>query len=165
MNPEEPCPTACAYHVEDLIFCVTCSECRQLSPGGAGRYQWFSCLHVEACIGRRCDSQTSPRTCAYEHLNPHVMVGECEDDIFGCPLWTQGLGPDMWGRLRSSIILACNLQHIRRCLVTLLPRATFDSSSTRSHTLSLSGMQPRHTSIAAAGGAQAVCFYDLTLGG
>ena len=30
---------------------------------------------------------------------------------------------------------------------------------------SLPGMQPRHIRIAAAGGAQAVCFYDLTLGG
>ena len=162
MNPEEPCPTACAYHVEDLIFCVTCSECRQLSPGGAGRYQWFSCLHVEACIGRRCESHASSCTCGYEQLNFHVMVSECEDDIFGCPLWTRGLGPDMWGRLRS-IILAC--KHTRRCLVTLLPRAILTSSSTHGHISSLPGMQPRHTSIAAAGGAQAVCFYDLTLGG
>jgi len=51
------------------------------------------------------------------------------------------------------------------CDIATLPPAIFTSSSTHDHTLSLPGMQPRLTSIAAAGGAQAVCFYDLTLGG
>ena len=69
---------------------------------------------------------------------------------------------EMWGRPRG-IILAC--KHTGRCLLPLPPRAASTSSSTHVYTLSLPGMQPRLTYIAAAGGAQAVCFYDLTLGG
>ena len=80
-------------------------------------------------------------------------------------LWTRGHGHD--GLERMDVGPTSQQHPHMHNLVPFanLPRLVFSSSSTHSYILSLPGMQPRLTSIAAAGGAQAVCFYDLTLGG
>jgi hypothetical protein len=70
---------------------------------------------------------------------------------------------EMWGRLRSNILAYLHAYRIPSRDITTTSDLQLAQSAQAYP--SLPGMQPRHTSIAAAGGAQAVCFYDLTLGG